>query len=91
MLVDGNVGITAQLGHDVGDITLRRNHLLLRHLRRVLRLIEGLPRRGAAGDELALPVVFALLIGERVFGGLGVGDLLAIGRLQGVDLEPRRR
>ena len=56
----------------------------------ILHLVIGGARRDAAGGELALALEFALLVGERVLGRSQFGELLAIGRLHRLDLQPRR-
>jgi len=60
VLIDRNVRVAAELGERIGDVALRRNNLLLRDLKPVLRQIEGLPRRGLEGRDLLFAAQLAL-------------------------------
>ena len=87
-----DIGIAAELGDVLLEIVLGRGEALARNLKPVLHLIELCLRSDEPGTEKTLlPVVLALLVGERVLGRFLVGELLPIGRLQRVDLQPRGR
>jgi hypothetical protein len=89
VVLDRDAGIAAQICRNRGELLARRIARLARTVERVAQLVHLHLRGNAGGEQPVLPVVFALLIGERV---LGAGELrlpLTIGRLQRLHLEAR--
>src|ERR1700730_14947339 len=88
VLIDRDVGITAEIGESIGSVLLLSDELLAAGVVGLTGLLELLTGGRAGGDQLLLALELALLVGDGVLGRLGVGLLLMIGRPHSVDLQP---
>ncbi len=85
--IDLDIWIAVQRGHGVGDLLCDRCNVLTGHLEIHVGLVIDLARRPTIRDERFSPRILALV---EVFGSarrLQLGQLLAVGGLELIDLE----
>ena len=88
VLVDGTAGLAAEVGERRGDLLAGGRRLLVRLIGGVAGLVELLARGDAGGGQGLLARGLALGVGDGVLGGLQIGELLGVGGLQRLHLQP---
>ena len=89
MAVVLDVRIAVQRNYGVGDLLFDRCDVLTSDLEIRLGALEDRARGKIGGHQRFLAVILALVKGSRILGRLQFGLLLAVGRLERIDLEAR--